>query len=110
MNDSYFLDTNILIYSIGNIIQKKIVSVNLIDKNAVISTQILSELASVMHRKLKYDYLQIRSVTDKFAEKMALHIITYKTVKTAFDIAEKYGYTREEIAEAFKRIEKETKQ
>jgi len=93
MSGKYFLDTNILIYSIGNIIPKKIISVNLIDKNAVISTQILTESANVMRRKLKYDYSQIRSVTDKFAEKMTLHIITHKTVRTAFDIAEKYGYS-----------------
>ena len=43
MNDKYFLDTNIIIYSIGNIIPKKKVSVDLIGNNAVISTQIITE-------------------------------------------------------------------
>ncbi|QTA80627.1 PIN domain-containing protein [Desulfonema limicola] len=93
MNGKYFLDTNILIYSIGNLIPKKITSVSLIGKNAMISTQIITESANVMYRKLKYGYSEIRSVTDKFAEKMNLHIITHHTIRTAFDIAEKYGYS-----------------
>ncbi len=93
MNDKYFVDTNILIYSIGNIIPKKTISVNLICKNAVISTQIITESANVMSRKLKYGYLEIRTITDKFAEEMNLHIITHHTIRTAFDIAEKYGYS-----------------
>jgi len=92
-NGKYFLDTNILIYSIGNIIPKKMASVNLIGKDAVISTQVLTESANVMRRKLKYEYSQIRSLTDKFTEKMTLHIITCKTVITAFNIAERYGYS-----------------
>ncbi len=52
MSGKYFLDTNILIYSIGNIIPEKITSVSLIGENAVISTQILTESANVMRRKL----------------------------------------------------------
>ncbi len=93
MNDKYFLDTNILIYSIGNIIPKKRIAVNMIGKNAVISTQVIAESANVMQRKLKYSYSEIRTVTDRFAEEMNLHIITHRNVRTAFDIAEKYGYS-----------------
>ena len=93
MSDKYFLDTNILIYSIGNIIPKKKISVDLIGKNAVISTQIITESANVMYRKLNCGYSEIRSVTDRFAKEMNLDIITHQTVRTAFDIAEKYGYS-----------------
>lgn len=93
MQDKYFVDTNILIYSIGNVIPKKIISVNLMCKNAVISTQIITESANVMSRKLKYGYSEIRSITDKFAEEMNLHIITHHTIRTSFDIAERYGYS-----------------
>ena len=76
MNDKYFLDTNILIYSIGNIIPKKTIAINLIGKDAVISTQIVTESANVMSRKLKYGYPEIRVITNRFAEEMNLHIIT----------------------------------
>lgn len=93
MSDKYFLDTNILIYSIGNIISKKKISVGLISKNAAITTQIITESANVMHRKLKYDYSDIHSVTDKFVQEMNLYIITHHTIKTAFNIAERYGYS-----------------
>lgn len=93
MNDKYFLDTNILIYSIGNIMPKKTIAVNLIGKDAVISTQIITESANVMSRKLKYGYPEIRVITNMFAEEMNLHIITHHTIRTAFDIAEKYGFS-----------------
>ncbi|SLM27462.1 PilT protein domain protein [Desulfamplus magnetovallimortis] len=93
MNDKYFLDTNILIYSIGNIIPKKKIAVNLIGKDAVISTQIITESANVMSRKLKYGYPEIRFITNRFAEEMNLHIITHHTIRIALDIAEKYGFS-----------------
>ncbi len=93
MSGKYFLDTNILIYSIGNIVPKKRTAVSLIGKYAVISTQIIAESANVMCRRLNCSYSEIRSVTDKFAEKMNLHIITHHIIRTAFDIAEKYGYS-----------------
>ena len=93
MNDKYFLDTNILIYSIGNIIPKKRISVSLIGKDAVISTQVIAESANVMRRKFNCSYSEIRTVTDRFAYEMNLHIITHHTVRIAFDIAEKYGYS-----------------
>ncbi len=93
MNDKYFLDTNVLIYSVGNIISKKKISVNLIGKNASISTQIITESANVMYRKLKYGFPEIRSITDRFVKEMNLHIITHSTVKSAFNIAEKYGFS-----------------
>jgi predicted nucleic acid-binding protein len=93
MNDKYFLDTNIIIYSIGNIIPKKKVSVDLIGNNAVISTQIITESANVMHRKLKYGYSDIRAITEKFVQEMNLSIITHHTINNAFNISERYGYS-----------------
>ncbi|MBF0467543.1 MAG: PIN domain-containing protein [Desulfamplus sp.] len=93
MNDKYFLDTNVLIYSIGNIISKKTIAINLIGKDAVISTQIITESANVMSRKLKYGYPEIRVITNRLTEEMSLHIITHHTIKTALDIAEKYGFS-----------------
>ncbi|KHD07488.1 hypothetical protein PN36_00720 [Candidatus Thiomargarita nelsonii] len=94
MNDKYFfMDTNVVIYSLSNIVAKKKRAIELLStKKAVISTQIISESVNVMSRKLKYDYSQIRRLTDKFVEKTTLHPITHDTIRMAFSIAEKYGY------------------
>ncbi|MDM8523305.1 PIN domain-containing protein [Desulfococcaceae bacterium HSG8] len=93
MRGKYFLDTNILIYTVSNVISKKEIAVGLLSKNAVISTQVISESANVMHRKLNFDYPRIRRITDKFAEENTLRIITHRTIRIALDIAERYGYS-----------------
>jgi len=93
MSDKYFLDTNILIYTVSNVIFKKNIAVELLGKNPVISTQIISESANVMHRKLNFDYQKIRRITDKFAEKGILRTITHHTIRTTLDVAERYGYS-----------------
>ncbi len=94
-DDKYaFLDTNILIYTVSNDVAKKQRAIELLGtKNVVISTQIISESINVMHRKLNYDYSQIRSITDKFIENAILSPITYDTISYALKIAEIYGYS-----------------
>jgi predicted nucleic acid-binding protein len=93
MPDSYFLDTNILIYSVGNVTSKKQIAVDLIVPQAVISTQIITESINVMYRKLHYDYGQIRAITTKFIDQMTLRIITCDTIRSALNITETYGYS-----------------
>ncbi len=63
MKDNYFLDTNVLIYTVTGEERKKEISINLLCTNAVISTQVVNECINVMSRKWKYDYSQIRLVT-----------------------------------------------
>ena len=93
MNDNYFIDTNVLIYALGDDIPKKDIEIGLISVQAMISTQIISEMANVMFRKLKLDYPDIRTVINKLMEKMELRIITAHTIQLALSIAERYGYS-----------------
>lgn len=93
MPDSYFLDTNVLIYSVGNVTSKKTIAVNLICPRAVISTQNITESINVMHRKLGYNYSQIRAIIKTFMDQMTLRIITQNTIRSALNIAERYGYS-----------------
>lgn len=51
MNDNYFLDSNIILYALGNDLSKKQQAQALINKQAVISTQVLSEVANVCLKK-----------------------------------------------------------
>jgi predicted nucleic acid-binding protein len=93
MPASYFLDTNILIYTVGNVIPKKTIAVNLICPQAVISTQNISESINIMYRKLGYDYPQIRAIIKAFMDQMTLRIITRETIHSASNIAERYRYS-----------------
>jgi predicted nucleic acid-binding protein len=93
MSDKFFVDTNILIYTVGNIMPKKDIAVGLITGQTAISTQVITETINVMYRKLKYEYSEIRIVINKFIEEMELYAITGHTIRTALNIAEKYGYS-----------------
>ena len=93
MPGDYFLDTNVLIYSVGNVVSKKAKAVNLICPRAVISTQNITESINVMHRKLGYDYPQIRTIITTFSSQMTLRIVTREIIRSAINIAERYGYS-----------------
>ena len=93
MPGEYFLDTNVLIYSVGNVTSKKTIAVNLICPRADISTQAITESVNVMHRKLGYDYPQIRAIIKTFMDQMTLRIITRGTIRSAINISERYGYS-----------------
>ncbi len=92
MPAKYFLDTNILIYTVGNIASKKQIAVNLITAQAVISTQTLTESINVMHKKLGYDYTQIQTIIETFINQMTLHPVTSATIRFALRLAARYEY------------------
>ncbi len=76
MNDKHWVDTNILIYSVGDVVAKKTVAIQLLKTDAVISTQVVNEAVNVMHRKLKYDYAQIRGVISEILKRVELVTVT----------------------------------
>ena len=92
MNDKHWVDTNILIYSVGDVVAKKTVAIQLLKVDAVISTQVVNEAVNVMHRKLKYDYAQIRGVIREILKRVELVTVTDQTIFVALEMAEKYRY------------------
>lgn len=51
MSDRYFLDSNVVLYALGNDVSKKRIAQSLIKKEAILSTQVLAEVAQVCLRK-----------------------------------------------------------
>lgn len=92
MSAKAFLDTNVLIYSIGNDDAKKAAAIELLTAGALISTQNLNEAANVMRKKLKCNYSTIRRVLDKFVEQSILFTPSYATILSALTLAEHTGY------------------
>ncbi len=56
MSDRVFLDTNILLYTIGQDDVRTPVAEALVQQGGIVSVQVLNELASVAHRKLKMSW------------------------------------------------------
>ena len=51
MTDKYFLDSNIILYALGSEISKKQKAQALINREAIISTQVLTEITNVCLKK-----------------------------------------------------------
>lgn len=93
MQDRIFLDSNILLYAIGNDKYKKNLSIELIKKTPVITIQVLNEISNIMIRKLKLSYQDIHRIINFIIQKCDINSIDIITVRKALDISEKYKYS-----------------
>lgn len=90
MPDS-FIDTNIVIYSLGQDPYKQDTALSLLSKKPVLSVQVLNEASNTMKRKLGYSIDAIRSVINRIAHECGmLQPVTIDTINKAFDITERY--------------------
>lgn len=90
----FFLDTNILVYSFGeNDPHKRGVARALVESgNATISSQILSELANVLTRRLGFTPGEARSRIGHIAGRCEVVAVTPAVVSDALRIMERYRY------------------
>ncbi len=88
-----FLDSNVVVYSLGNDQNKKVVATTLLACSPVISTQVLIETANVARRKLGYSIAEIRSVVGMLRSGSEVRVIGEATINHSFDIAERYGFS-----------------
>jgi predicted nucleic acid-binding protein len=97
MSDNIFIDTNILVYlySIDEPQKKNLVEQFILSNsnNAIISTQVINEFISVLHKKKKIDLRTISNAVQQIASVIKMAIITGQTIQSALLIAEKYKYS-----------------
>lgn len=88
-----FLDSNVVLYSLAQDDAKQLKALELLTSGCVISTQVLSEVANVMRRKLAYDIDAIRTVLLRLIGTARLHPVASSTILLALDIAQRYGFS-----------------
>ena len=95
MNDSVFLDTNILVYAHTDLdTSKQSVAQKLIaDSYSFISTQVLQESANTLNRKFKQSWNDIADVLADAAANNNLHVNTENTIRQACKIAAQYHFS-----------------
>ncbi len=88
-----FLDTNVLVYSIAEDDSRAERARNLLSEGGLLSVQVLNEFVAVARRRYKMDWLAIQRALATFAILCPRPVsLTYKTHKTAVQIAEQHGY------------------
>jgi predicted nucleic acid-binding protein len=93
MNGKAFFDTNVLVYAIVENDPRKIRARELLAVGGTISVQVLSEFVSVVRRKVKMPWDDVRATLQWILLLCPEAImVTLKTHERAVGIAERYGY------------------
>ena len=94
MNDRVFFDTNVLVYIVGQKDERTAKAESLVVNGGIVSVQVLNELASVFHRKLKMSWQDILAALDAIRVLCPAPIpLTTDTHDAALRIAIKYGFS-----------------
>jgi len=93
MPDKVFIDTNIVIYSLGESSTKAHLAAPLFLDRPCISTQVLSEVANVTTKRLALDISEIRQLIKTLHEICHVELITMATIEAALNIQERYKFS-----------------
>lgn len=89
-----FIDTNIVIYSLGQDEIKQNIAIGLLSKNPAVSVQVLSETANVMRRKLNFDVPSVQTVIERIANECKTILpLNYSTLQDGLDLSIRYGFS-----------------
>jgi predicted nucleic acid-binding protein len=94
MNGKAFFDTNVLVYIVGQEDERTSTAESLVANGGVVSVQVLNELASVSHRKLRMSWPDVADALDAIRVLCPAPIpLTTETHDAALQIAGKYGFS-----------------
>jgi predicted nucleic acid-binding protein len=85
-----FLDSNVILYATDNDGGKRSRSLELLDGGAIVSVQVLNEIANVLRRKHAYSWERIRSFTTDVTGKCDVVPISLATHERGLMYAERY--------------------
>lgn len=88
-----FLDTNIIIYSVGKDSDKRQRSIKLISQQPTLSAQVLNETASALIRKFKMSVQDVQAITKLLAKECRIEPLTENTHFLALDIKDRYQFS-----------------
>lgn len=88
-----FIDTNIVIYALGSNSVKAIQAAPLFAQRPTISTQVLSETANVVLKKLAMPLPETSKLLTMLEATCIVEIVTPATMQHAIDIIGRYGFS-----------------
>lgn len=93
MPDKIFIDTNIVIYSLGEHSTKAHKAAPLFVDRPSISTQVLSETANVTTKRLGLAMPEVRKLIKTLHEICHIELITMATIEAALNVHERYKFS-----------------
>ncbi|GAB5604614.1 PIN domain-containing protein [Sideroxyarcus sp. TK5] len=93
MSAKAFIDTNVVIYSLGASSDKAAQAAPLFARHPIISTQVLSETANVALKKLAMPLSETSKLLAMLESTCKIEIVTPATMQRALDIAGRYRFS-----------------
>jgi len=93
MPGKIFIDTNVVLYSLGQASTKAHLAAPLFVGFPTISTQVLLETANVASKRLGLTVSEIRKLITSLEAMCRVEIISLVTIHTALDIRERYSFS-----------------
>lgn len=93
MPGKIFIDTNVVVYSLGQASTKVHLAAPLFVGFPTISTQVLSETANVASKRLGLTVSEIRKLITSLEAMCRVEIISLVTIHKALDIRERYSFS-----------------
>ena len=88
-----FLDSNILIYAVGDDESRRAVAESLIAQRPVVSAQVLAETAAVLRRKFMLEHPAIEKILTAILARVSCEPLSAGTVLSALRLGERLGYS-----------------
>ena len=92
MQDSVFLDTNVLIYLFDRDLTKKNIAKSLLRQKPHISIQVCNELTNILLKKFDVPPTDIKEALSRIESFTTVHPLNLETLHLALDIKERYRY------------------
>jgi predicted nucleic acid-binding protein len=88
-----FADTNVIIYSISDDDYKRLQALKIIAQKPVISTQVLTETANTLQRKLKFSAQNTQAILTRLIAECDVIPVQADNVLSAIMIVERYQFS-----------------
>jgi predicted nucleic acid-binding protein len=93
MRDRIFLDSNVVIYSLGMDQVKKRISVDLLKQHPFISVQVVNEVVNVSIKRLKMPNSEAYEIGRTLINNCKIVSLNGRTVLKGFEISERYRFS-----------------
>jgi predicted nucleic acid-binding protein len=88
-----FLDSNIVLYALGDDEAKRSVAVGLLSAWPTTSTQVINECSHVLRRKLKIPPVQVAEELENVIDAVKLVDVGLIEIRNAWTLAARYGFS-----------------
>jgi predicted nucleic acid-binding protein len=88
-----FLDSNIVLYALGDDESKRAVSTELLAASPTTSTQVINECSHVLRRKLKISPAQVAEELENVIDLVQLVDVGLHEIRAAWILAARYGFS-----------------